>query len=133
MRKFTITIYGKKQTIFAETKDLAKEQAKINLGYKPTDIIPLWTREWFTSIEDLIQRCETTKKHFGTKAIEIVESWSPLNGKNHCGNLEILRTDGYFDEVYFEADQKELFDEVYQTLKVYNREITPLEKYHASF
>jgi len=31
------------------------------------------------------------------------------------------------------ADDKDKADEVYNILKVYNRDITPLEKYHASF
>ena len=50
MRKFTIAIYGKSQTIIAETKELALEQAKVNLGYQPTDVVINWTQEWFSSV-----------------------------------------------------------------------------------
>ena len=81
----------------------------------------------------MIARCEVTKNHFNGKAIEIVELWEPLEMKNYSGNLEILRTDNYYDLIYFEVDQAELLEEVYDKLKVYNREITPLEKFHASF
>ncbi len=58
--------------------------------------------------------------------IEVVELW--VGNESH---LEILRTDGYYDTIYFE--DKDKADEVYNILKVYNRDITPLEKYHASF
>ena len=133
MRKFTIAIHGKSQTIFAETKDLALAQAKINLGYQPTDVVINWTQEWFTSVDDLIERCEITKKHFGDKAIEIVELWTPLEIKTNCGHLEILRTDKYFDTIFFEPNQADLMEETYKQLEKYNREITPLEKFHASF
>lgn len=133
MRKFVIRIDGKFQTIIAENKDLALRQAKKNLGYDENQVMISWTREWFYTIDTLIERCETTKKHFGDKAIEIVESWESLEVTDSCGNLEILRTDGYFDLIYFEPNQVELFNSVYKQLEKYNREITPLEKFHASF
>jgi hypothetical protein len=133
MRKYSIRINGKFQTIIAENKDSALKQAKVNLGYDENAILMNWTREWFYDISNLIERCENTKKHFGEKAIEIVESWEPLEIKDDCGHIEILRTDGYFDSIHFEPNQIKLFNETYNALKKYNREITPLEKYHASF
>jgi hypothetical protein len=133
MRKFTIAIYGKSQTIIAETKELALEQAKVNLGYQPTDVVINWTQEWFSSVDDLIARCEITKKHFGDKAIEIVELWTPIEIKTNCGHIEILRTDNYYDSIFFEPYKLDLLKQTYKQLEKYNREITPLEKYHASF
>lgn len=133
MRKYKIVIYKKEQIIFATDKDSALKIAKTNLGFKETDILICNIKEFFTNIEDLIARCEITKNHFNGKAIEIVELWNPLEIKTYCGNLEILRTDNYYDLIYFDVDQAELLEEVYNKLKVYNREITPLEKFHASF
>jgi hypothetical protein len=133
MRKFKIKIHGKLQIIFAVDKDTALKTAKTNLGFKETDVLISNTKEFFMNIEDLIARCEITKKHFNGKAIEIVELWEPFEIKEYCGNLEILRTDGYYDLIYFEPDQAELLEQTYKQLKIYNREITPLEKFHASF
>jgi len=128
MRKFKIRIdaRGNKdiQTIFADDKDKALGIAKVNLGFKENDILLNWSREFYNdNLEDLKFRCELVKDK---DAIEVVELW--VGEESH---LEILRTDGYYDSIFFE--DKDKADEVYNILKVYNRDITPLEKYHASF
>ncbi len=121
MRKFKIRIGNKYQTIFAEDKSKALEIAKVNLGYKKTDIIMNFTQEFFNGIEDLEKRCQLVKG-----AIDVVEYW-----KGETAHIEILRTDGYYDIIKFDSVEK--CEEVYNILKVYNRDITPLEKFHASF
>lgn len=128
MRKFKIRIYaiGNEdiQTIFADDKAKALGIAKVNLGFKEDAILLNWNREFYNdNLEDLKLRCELVKDK---NAIEVVALW--VGDEAH---LEILRTDGYYDTIYFE--DKDKADEVYNILKVYNRDITPLEKYHASF
>ena len=128
MRKFKIRIDSWRsqisQTIFADDKAKALGIAKVNLGFKEDAILLNWSREFYNdNLEDLKLRCELVKEK---NAIEVVALW--VGDESH---LEILRTDGYYDTIYFE--DKDKADEVYNTLKVYNRDITPLEKYHASF
>ena len=128
MRKFKIRIDARGnediQTIFADDKAKALGIAKVNLGFKEDAILFNWSREFYNdNLEDLKLRCELVKEK---NAIEVVQLW--VGNESH---LDILRTDGYYDTIYFE--DKDKADEVYSILKVYNRDITPLEKYHASF
>jgi len=121
MRKFKIRIdaRGNKdiQTIFAECEGKALSIAKVNLGFKEDALLLNWSREFYNdNLEDLKLRCELVKDK---NAIEVVELW--VGNESH---LEILRTDGYYDTIYFE--DKDKADEVYNILKVYNRDITPL-------
>jgi len=131
MRKFKIRIdaRGNKdiQTIIAEDEDKAKGIAKTNLGFKENAILMNWTREFYNdNLEDLKARCEAVKTG---KAIEVVAMWSGCEGVEP--SLEILREDEYWDRIYFE--DREVLEQVYDILKEYNREITPLEKFHANF
>ena len=90
------------------------------------------TKVYFKNIEELKAKCELVRGK-----IDIVEMWNPcyLNDKERKRetSIEILRTDGYYSKIYFKIGDEELAETVYNELKEYNREPTPLEKYHASF
>lgn len=134
MRKYKVRIdhsrsnpKGEIQTIIADSEDKAREIAKTNLGLKKNAIVMNWTREFYNdNLEDLKARCEAVKTD---KTIEVVAMWYGCKGVEP--SLEILVEDEYWDRIYFE--DREVIEQVYDVLKKYNREITPLEKYHASF
>ena len=93
-------------------------------------------RVYFNNIEELKAKCQLAidKRN---NPIDVVELWTPcyLNDKERKRetSIEILRPDGYYDKIYFKVGDEKLADEVYNQLKEFNREITPLEKFHASF
>jgi hypothetical protein len=93
-------------------------------------------RVYFNNIDELKNKCIEARKA-RPKAIEIVEMWKPcyLNDKERKRemHLEILRVDGYWDKIYFKIGDENLAKQVYDELTQFNREITPLEKFHASF
>ena len=136
MRKFKIRIGSKMQTIFAEDSKKAKLIAQTNLGYKETDIVMAWNREFFNgSFEELEERCKLAREKMDNP-IEVVSFWKStpiMSEKKKEDGLEILRLDGYYDSIYFELGEEEKVMEIYNKLKKYNRPITPLEKYQASF
>jgi hypothetical protein len=134
MRKFKIKINNVWQTIFAENEKTALGLAKINLGYKETDVLINWSLEFFNGIEDLIKRCEKTRAIKSNKTCEIVESWGKPDKKREYGcSLEILREDNYYDKICFEWEQDELADNIYNQLEKFNTKPSILEKYQASF
>lgn len=130
MKKFKIRIGSKWQTIFAENSDVALNIAKVNLGYKETDVMISWTLEFFNGIEHLHNRC----KEYVGKNKEVVEFWGKTEKEREYGySIEILKNSGYYDVICFEWNDDELAEKVYKELEIYNREVTPLEKYQASF
>jgi len=132
MRKFKIDMCGKVQTILAETKEIALNKAKSNLGYNETDIFCSYIKELFNGIDDLEIRCKSV---LNTNP-EIIQLWTPcsmLDESPRGAHIEILRTDGYWDSIYFEVGENDKADEVYKRLSKYNRDITALEKFHARF
>ncbi len=134
MRKFKIRINNKWQTILAKDKTQALIDAKVSLGYKSTDVLMNYTLEFFNGVEDLHERCKKIREVKGLKPVEVIEFWGKPSEKTDYGyHFEILREDNYFDTICFEWDDDELAEKIYKELEIYNREITPLEKYQASF
>jgi len=95
-------------------------------------------RKSFKNIEELKQQCkEVVEKR--KNPIDVVELWKPcyLNDaerqRPRKTTLDVLRVDGYYDTIEFNIGDEALAEEVYNELKEYNREITALEKFHASF
>lgn len=92
-------------------------------------------KTYYTDFEVLAKQCAEVKKE--RNAIEVVELWKPcyLNDKERRREttIEILRLDGYWDKIYFKLGQEELARIVYDQLATFNRPITALEKFHASF
>ena len=90
-----------------------------------------------TSLDKLKAQCIEVRQ--ATNPIEMVEFWIPcyLNEdekkKPRKTHIEVLRSDGWWDSIYFEVGQEELAKTVYNELKEFNRPITPLEKFHSSF
>ena len=93
-------------------------------------------KKYFTNIEILKQQCKQVVEK-RNNPIDVVELWTPcyLNDSESKRevNIEVLRVDGYYDRIYFKVGDEKLADDVYNELKSYNREITPLEIFHASF
>lgn len=93
-------------------------------------------KQYFTNITDLHLKCKKTMDSLNNP-IEIVQLWKPCylgNEPKREYNIEILRPDGYYDTIYFPIGDENICYNIYIELdKCYNRKITPLEKYHASF
>ena len=94
-------------------------------------------KKYFTNIEELKKQCIEIKET--NNPVEVVELWKPcyLNERERRNpretSIEVLRLDGYWDKIYFKLGDEELAKSVYSELEVFNRPITPLEKFHASF
>jgi hypothetical protein len=133
MRKYRIVMRNKEQIILAETYALGLNKARLNLGYAETAVIFSHTKELFNGIDDLETRCKAV---LDTNPIDVVELCTPLQMSNEPprgSHIEILRVDGYMDSIHFDVGDDDKAKEVYNTLSKYNREVTPLEKFHASF
>jgi len=94
-------------------------------------------KKYFTNIEELKKQCIEVKK--ANNPIEVIEIWKPcyLNEREKRNpretSIEVARLDGYWDKIYFKVGDEELANEVYSKLSIFNRPITALEKFHASF
>jgi hypothetical protein len=131
-RKYEILFYSDKtaQTIIAETQDVALKIAKVNKGYKETDIVLNYTREVFYGAENIEERCIEYYSQYVKKPIEMIEIWIGCE----TSHLEIIKPNGFSDIIHFKDEEMEIVEALYDKLALlYNREITPLEKYHASF
>jgi predicted ribosome quality control (RQC) complex YloA/Tae2 family protein len=126
MRRYLIQILNKTNEIIAMDRDEAVDKMKAIIGLDPSKIVCVFTTELFNGIDDLHDRCKLVSH---LNLITVVSIWT---GKDSC-DLEIARLDGYCDTIEFDASQKELAHQIYNELKMYNRKITPLEKFHASF
>lgn len=130
--KYEIRFYSDKipQVIIAESQDIALKIAKINKGYKETDIVLNYTREIFYGAENIEVRCIEYYSQYVKKPIEMVEIWVGCE----TSHLEIIKPNGFSDIIYFQDEDMEIVNVLYNKLALlYNREITPLEKYHLSF
>ena len=94
-------------------------------------------KRYFNNIEELINQCKKVKET--NNLIEVVGLWKPcyLNERERRNpretSIEVARLDGYWDKIYFKLGDEELAEKVYDELSKFNRKITPLEKFHASF
>jgi len=126
MRRYIVNMLGTTKEIMGVDAEGACDQMKELLGYPKSKVICSHTVEMFNGIEDLHDRCKAVS---GYNFIDVAQLWVGAEALY----LEITRADGYYDRIHFEHDQKELAWQVYNELKGYNRQPTPLEKFHASF